>query len=76
MRKLEARANFYLLLLNTTGGQPAQLIDLIAPFSVIVGRELRSDSIVPVSYTHLDVYKRQIHCGHVSMAPLFPKLRG
>ena len=39
MRKFEARANFYLLLLNTTGGQLAQLIDLIVPFSVIVARE-------------------------------------
>ena len=24
--------------------------------------ELRADHIVPVSYTHLDVYKRQIQC--------------
>ena len=28
--------------------------------------------LIPVSYTHLDVYKRQ----QVSLAPLLPKLRG
>ena len=35
---------------------------LMFPVQILVNRELsKKDSIWPVSYTHLDVYKRQVH---------------
>ena len=39
--------------------------------SLLTGKPVYTDDIAPVSYTHLDVYKRQLQLQHNQLYPLY-----